>query len=275
MFISRGILRVAGLFVGRHLRIAEESLKIAFGEEKSDAEIREIAKNCLMGFGWCVVEICYYKYYPQRAVEDVRIEGLEHLEAALERGKGVIAVTAHFGNFPLMIYFLSVKGYDVNVILRPVRDGRLEVFLERTRKMMGNVRTIYSIPRKKCVYRTLNTLRENGIVFLLPDQHYGSEGRVMVDYFDKPAATATGPLIFQERTDAAIVPMFIHREKDGRSVIQIEPAVKIVPDDNREVFLTKNTQTITGVIERYVRRHPESWGWMHRRWKHLSAEQAD
>ena len=195
----------------------------------------------------------------------VKITGKEHLDACLARGKGVILVSAHFGNFPLMLGRLSLEGYKAAGIMRPMRDHRAEEFFMAKRRRY-NIKTIYSTPRNVCVDNTIKTLRNNELVFLPLDQNFGTSG-VFVDFFGSKAATATGPVIFAQRTKACLLPCFIIRQKDDTHEIVFEPAVEMEAGRNSEETILLNVQKLTNVIERYIRKYPAEWGWIHRRWK--------
>ena len=195
----------------------------------------------------------------------VEFEGKKHLDAALSQGRGVILVSAHFGNFPLMLGKLSMEGYKTGAIMRPMRDNRAEkFFIEKRRKF--KIRTIYSQPRQACVENTIKALRNNEIVFIPIDQNFGTGG-VFVNFFGKKAATATGPVVLALRTKAMILPCFIVRQKDDTHKIIFEPPIDLEKDRLRKGIIIDTTQRLTDIIEAYIRIYPAEWGWIHRRWK--------
>lgn len=247
-------------------QIARESLGIAFGQEKTPEEIERIIHQCFKNLGKGMVEMLYFMSHPDLTERKVFFEGKEHLDKALAQGKGVIALTAHFGNFPLMMLYCARQGYKVNAIIRPTRDEELERYLLRRRSESG-VKTIYAVPRRECVLNALKALAHNEILFIPLDQNFGSHGGVFVDFFGQKAATAAGPVVFARRTGAPIVPMFIVRQDDDTHKIIIEPPFPLEegPDENAVIYF--NIARITQLIERYIRRYPHEWGWMHRRWK--------
>lgn len=259
-------IAVGSVFTGSQRRIAAESLTIAFGQEKTAQERQAIIKGCFGNFGKGMIELIYYMEHPHYIVEKVKIEGLEHLDAALAAGKGCIGVSAHFGNFPLMLLYFAQRGYKTNAIIRPTRDQEVEKYFFHLRTKLG-LNTVYSHPRKECVDTSLRVLRNNELLFIPLDQNFGSGGGVFVDFFGQKAATATGPIVFARRTQAPVLPMFIIREADDSHRIVIEPPLKLEerPDDKEALLV--NTAKITQIIERYVRKYPQEWGWMHRRWK--------
>ena len=188
-----------------------------------------------------------------------------NLDAALSKGKGVILVSAHFGNFPLMLARLSLEGYSIVGIMRPMRDNRVEkIFLKK--RDAFHIKTIYSQPRQACVEATIRSLRKNELVFIPIDQNFGTGG-VFVDFFGRKAATATGPVVLAQRTKAAVVPCFIIRQKDDTHKIIFEPALDLQEVISPEQTVIINIQKLTTIIESYIRTYPAEWGWIHRRWK--------
>ena len=127
-FIAVGALAIGYQFTIRQRRIAEESLSIAFGDEKTENERQAIIKKCFRNVGLGMIEISYYLVHPENVSHMVYMTGREHLDKALEKGKGVIVVTAHFGNFPLMMFYCALQGYKVSSIIRPARDEKMEKY---------------------------------------------------------------------------------------------------------------------------------------------------
>lgn len=244
---------------------AVESLDIAFGREKSKKEKEDIAKDCFVFMARSGVELISLMDKPQALKKQVSLEGKENLVAALAQGKGVILVSAHFGNFPLMLAKLSLEGYKSAGIMRYMRDKKIEEFFLSKRKRLG-IRTIYSQPRRACVEESIRSLRDNEIVFIPIDQNFGEAG-VFVDFFGRKAATATGPIILAQRTGAIILPSFIVRQSDDKhKIIFDKPFVLKQSSDDKETILI-NIQRLTNIIESYIRKYPAQWSWIHRRWK--------
>lgn len=264
--ITNVLIAIGFKFTIRQKKIAQESLLIAFGKEKSLKEINKIAKSCFWNLGKGMIELIYFMAHPHMIKEKVSFEGKEHLDRALSYGNGVIAISAHFGNFPLMLLRFAQEGYKTNAIIRPTRDKEIEEYFQKQRTSL-RLNTIYSHPRKQCVDNSLRALRNNEFLFIPLDQNFGSDGGVFVEFFGQKAATATGPVVFAMRAKSPLLPIFIVREEDNSHKIIIEPPLKLetTNDDKETIFI--NTSRITQVIEKYVRRYPQEWGWMHRRWK--------
>ena len=259
------IANIAYSLVRKQRNIAIESLAIAFGKEKTEQEINKIAKDCFVFMAKSAVELIFLMDRPHLIRRKVRLVGKEYLEGALAKGRGVILVSAHFGNFPLMLARLSIEGYKTAGIMRFMRDEQVEKILMRKRTRLG-VKTIYSQPRKECVEKSIRSLRNNEVLFIPLDQNFGSGG-VFVNFFGRKAATATGPVVLARRTQAAIMPCFIVRQKDDTHKIIFEPALNLEKGKDDQETVAINIQRLTDIIELYIRRYPAEWGWIHRRWK--------
>lgn len=253
------------LFAIRQRRIALESLSIAFDKEKSREEIISLAKASFDILVKGLVELFYLMEHPELVKHKVEIEGKENLDLAFKEGKGVIGVSAHFGSFPLMLLRFLQEGIKTHAIIRYARDEKIERFFQAKRQEFG-LNTIYSTPRKTCVDTSIKVLRNNEFLFIPLDQNFGTGG-VFVDFFGRQAATATGPVIFAQRTGAPILPMFIIRQKDNSHRIIIEPPIHIEEKESNEATIQHNISRITKIIEDYIRKYPQEWGWIHRRWK--------
>lgn len=255
-----------GYVIARKQRnIALESLSIAFGKEKTPEEINKISRDCFSFMAKAGVELLFLMDRPRLLKGRVKIVGKEHVEGALSKRKGAILVSAHFGNFPLLLARLSLEGYKVAGIMRHMRDARTEkIFLKKRNRL--NIKTIYSQPRIACVNNTIQSLRNNELVFILIDQNFGTAG-VFVNFFGRKAATATGPVVLALRTKAALLPCFIVREPDDSHKIIFEAPLNLTEGKDAEETMQLNLQRLTDIIESYIRKYPAHWGWVHRRWK--------
>jgi len=262
---AKNMANLAYIFAKKHRNIALNSLGIAFGKEKTASEIESIARDCFIYMAKGAVELMFFFDKPQALKSWVEIQGQENLDKALAAGRGVILVSAHFGNFPLLLGRLAVEGYKAGGIMKPMHDARMEKIFFKKREKFG-VRTIYSLPRKECVNESINALRNNELLFIPIDQNFGTGG-IFVDFFGEKAATATGPVILAQRTKAALVPCFILRQPDDRHRIIFEPELELIAGQDSRDTISVNIQRLTNIIEAYIRKYPAEWGWIHRRWK--------
>lgn len=264
--ISHLLAKLAYVFAKKHRRIAKEGLEFAFGSCLDSTAIKGITLSCFEEIVKGALELLVLPERSKVFKQWVSISGAGHLQQALARGKGAICVTAHFGNFPLLLVRLQDAGFPTAVILRPMRDEKIDrYFLERRRKHgMGS---IYSKPAKACVDKSLAFLKKNGVLFIQLDQNFGSGRGVFVNFFGRQAATATGPVVLALRSKAAIIPTFIIRGEDNTQEIIIEPEFKIEKQKDYKQTVEYNIARLTEIIEGYIRRYPAQWSWIHRRWK--------
>jgi KDO2-lipid IV(A) lauroyltransferase len=253
------------LFAARHRKITLDNLNIAFSKDKSKAEISDIAKKSWRYMGEAGWELFYLLNNLSRVNEKVSIVGVGNLKKALEKNKGVIALTGHFGNFPLLCLRLKEEGFVVNTMTRPMRDEKAGDFFHKLRTEVG-VKTIFSYPRREAVFGSLKALSSNEIIVLQMDQNFGTGG-VWVNFFGKLAATPIGPIILGLRAQAAIVPMFIIRQGQGRYTLFIEEEVSLEQRDDKDEAVLINAIKFTKITEDWIKRYPEHWAWFHRRWK--------
>ena len=257
-------------------KLAKENLKVAFGNEKTDKELKQIASKCFSNFGKGMIDLIYFLDRPKAVDKNVRIVGKENLDDVLKQGKGAVMVSAHFGNFILMYIKLVQAGYKTNVIMRRTRDENFEKYISEFRDEKG-IKTIYDLPPRRCVQQSLKCLRGNEILMILLDQNYGSDGRIFVDFFGRQAATATGPVVFAGRTGASILPVFTMRDEGYNChKIIIEKPMEFESSEDDKVNIVANVAKLTKIIERYVRLFPHEWGgWMHKRWKSRTRDEQE
>ncbi len=248
----------------RHRQVALENLSRAFDGEKSPAEVESLARKTFEQFGVTAVEVCQLASMGrQRLLDWVSVEGEEHFWEAHRAGQGVLLLTGHFGNWELMGMLPSAMDAPISVVARLTDNPALEQELTRLRGRFGN-RVIH---KKAALRETMRELRAGGVVAILIDQNVADREGVFVEYFGRPACTSPALALLALKTDARVVPTFCVRSSNGSHRVLVEPPVPIVRTGELERDLVVNTQRFTSIIERYVRRYPDHWLWMHRRWK--------
>jgi KDO2-lipid IV(A) lauroyltransferase len=263
-----GIGRALGMaaFHGmrRYRTVARANLQRAYGHEWSEEKIEQVARESFRHLGITLIE--FFLREPRitgaEVEREVRFEGQAHYEEAFARGKGVILVTAHYGNWEMMGPRLHRSGYRVSAVSRTADDPGLERMIESIRQRCG----LQQIPRRQAARQGLAALRRNEILAILLDQNT-AEGGVFVPFYGYPASTATGPAVFALKTGAAIVPTFCLREPDGTHVMKAWPPIYPTSTGERTEDVRRLTAEITQVIELQIRERPELWCWLHNRWK--------
>lgn len=260
-------IKVGLFFFKKKKRVVRENLYAVFNGEKSAQEIDILVEAHFNHVLNDMIEFIFFLDHPGKIAERVEIEGSHYLDEALKKGHGAIMLSAHFGSFGLMFLRMAMRGYKSNFIIRPIRDEQIEEFITDYSARHG-IRAIRALPARECVEQSLRCLKNNEILFILLDQNYSQDSAVVVDFFGRPAATATGPVVFSARSQAPILPVFITGDADGNYKISISAPVDLEVPHQEDFALARNTAQLTRIIEEQIRRYPHEWGgWMHRRWK--------
>ena len=260
------LFSIATLFTKRLNTICMRNLQAVYGESKDQKEYERLTKQCIKNIGYCMMDLLYYVDRPSRLSKIVKIEHEEHLKKALDLGCGVIAVSAHLSNFPLLFVSLVQKGYKVNVIIRKMRSEHFSKFMYHLCSKW-NINMIQTTPRKQFLKETLNALKRNEILFILFDETVPKEEGVEVNFFNSQVTRAIGPMLFQERTNAPVLPIFIVKDEHKNFKIIIDEPLKVHEELNEEENIVKNISDLTNVIEKYVNIYPVQWGgWLNKRW---------
>jgi Kdo2-lipid IVA lauroyltransferase/acyltransferase len=250
-----------------HVRLRQvgmRNLAMAF-PEKSEAERARILRGEFTSLGRQVAEVCHFPDYTLENVDEVVVfDGFENYERARARGKGVLLFAGHFGGWELSSFVLSMRGHWMYVLMRGMDNKYLGELILRYRTMHGNK----AVDKDDFVRGLLSAMKGGEVVGLLMDTNMTPPQGIFVDFFGIAACTAAGPARIALRTDAAVVPTFtIWDEKLGKYRLRFDPAVELVRTGDLEADIKANTQKLTSVIEDYVRKYPEQWLWVHRRWK--------
>ncbi len=247
-------------------KIALNNLSLALGKEKTTQEIDQICRETFKNIAKDMAEMGRCLDYDETYLKNfIRLEGKEHLDQALAQGKGAIALSAHFGNFPLMCLRLVKEGYPFLVVARDPENPKLARFIDSVRETLG-MESIPDKPRMTCVSRCLSALKQNRILFILIDQNAPTT-EAWVDFFGYMVPTFKGPAVLSLRTGAPILPMFIYRETDRHHRILIHPPFELKESGNITQDILENTARLTKIVESVIREHPEQWWWIHKRFK--------
>jgi KDO2-lipid IV(A) lauroyltransferase len=190
-------------------------------------------------------------------------EGFENFERAVARGKGVLFLTGHLGAWELSAFAHSLYGYPLNIVMRPLDNPYLDRMARHYRTLHGNKAVDKDFARG-----LIAAMRAGKTVGVLMDTNMISGQGVFVDFFGRPACTASGVARVALKTDAAVVPGFTIWDPGLKKYrLRFDPPVKLIRTKDREADVAANTALFTKIIEDYVRRYPDQWLWVHRRWK--------
>lgn len=262
--LGRGIGFLVYVLHRRLRRVGRFNLELAL-PELSQKERRRLLRATFRHLGWLLAEFSQFPKYNRENIERVVVyDGFENFREAARQGHGVLFLTAHFGPWELSSFAHALYGYPVRFLVRPLDNPLVDALINHYRCLNGNV----AIDKKGSVRPILETLRAGDTVGILIDQNTTLEDGVFVDFFGIPACTTSGLARLALKTEAPVVPGFIlwdTRLKKYR--LRFEPPVTLTRTGDAERDLLENTARFTRIIEEFVRRHPEQWLWVHRRWK--------
>jgi len=242
------------------------NLRSVFAGEKSDDRIKKIARGVFRGLGMTAVECMKIPALDKGRSTDFMegAEGIAVLKKALSEGRGAIALSSHIGNWEMAGAFVAANGIDITVIARRVYYRPYNNFLVSLRESRG-VKTLYR-DDKNVLKKSLNILKANRLLAIVPDQDVDSIKGVFVDFLGRKAYTPVGPAAISLLSGAPIVPTVAVRENGKLRFIAGKP---IYPDPgaDRDKDILRCTQKWSDAIEAYIRQYPSQWAWMHRRWK--------
>ena len=242
--------------------IALDNIRKSF-PHMTEFEAKRLLRHVYIHFGRVLFEIPHIRKLRQRNLIDyVDFAGEENLQRAVSKGKGVLILTAHFGNWELMCAAASLKIGKAAVVARPLDFVPMDRVMNRLRSRFGAV----IIPHKDAARRIIRTLREKRIIGILLDQKVDWYQGAFVPFLGRWACTNKALAIFALRTGAPVVPAFSVRQKDGRYMVIFEMEVELQRTGDKIKDVEDNTERFTRVIERYVRKNPDHWFWFHKRW---------
>ena len=262
--VGAGIGAAAWRLLGRLRAVGMRNLELAF-PGKSEAERKAILRGVYRSLGWEVGEFCKMSgYTAEQASAFIRYDGLEHYLAAREKGKGVLVLTGHLGAWELSSFYHSLRGYPMSLVIRRLDNPLVDAFVNRIRCLHGN-RVIH----KDDFARGLLTSMQRGeTVGILMDTNMTPPQGVFVPYFGVEACTASGLARVALHSGAAVLPGFLVWEAaEQKYVLRFGEQLELIRGGNAAQDIVANTALFTATIEAYVRRYPEQWLWVHRRWK--------
>jgi KDO2-lipid IV(A) lauroyltransferase len=270
--LPRPLAHGIGIFLGKltyHLhprlrRVGMRNLELAF-PGKSLAERRRILRGLYVSLGRLLGEFCLFPYYTRENVGEIAVyQGFENFDAAERRGKGVLLLTAHFGGWEVGSFFHSLCGHPMQIVVRPLDNAPLDALVTRYRGLHGNT----MIGKQEFARALISAMRSNRTVGILMDTNMTPPQGVFVDFFGRGACTASGLARVALKTGATVVPAFTIWDDVLRKYrVEFDRPLELARTGDDEADAVANTAKFTKVIEEYVRRYPEQWLWVHRRWK--------
>jgi KDO2-lipid IV(A) lauroyltransferase len=239
------------------------NLRLAYPER--DAQFHyAVARGSYVNMGQSLVEYCHLPFMDEEWVDrNFEFVGMDHWSEAKARNRGLCLLTLHLGNGDLANAALSIKGFTSHLISKEFKLKWLNDLWFGVRRKHGTA----FIPPRNSSYRCLKALHAGDAVIFVLDQFMGPPIGVKTTFFGVPTGTALGLAVMASRTGSPIVPIYTFRRADGRHVVCCEPEIPFEELGSKEETQRAMTQKFNDVLEGIVRKHPDQWMWIHRRWK--------
>ncbi len=257
--ISAFLVKVVISLILPRSRIVK-NLNKAFGETYASATKEGLAKGVQLHFARNIHDCLIQLFFPEHVLSLVKVKGIENLQRALAKGKGVIALGAHIGNFVMTGTRLGIDGYPFHILFRIPADKGVQSFVEQYIDSSFYQKLIPSQPRKMAVRRVLEILRRNEIVYILADNL--KKGKIPTSFFGQPVRAPRGPVSLALRSGAVVLPINLIRNYRGGLDLIIDPEIPISRNGNLAADIVRNTRLITVYLEGLVRRYPDQWNWL-------------
>jgi Kdo2-lipid IVA lauroyltransferase/acyltransferase len=264
LLIGAKLGRGSYYFSSRLRRTGQRNLLLAF-PEIGESERRHLLHGCFENLGRLLGVFSQFATAEAQSLQSiVECEGLEHLAAARQGEHGVILFTGHIGAWELSSFALSLFGYPLSFLVRRIDNPKIEELVSRRRERLGN----HAIDKRSAAREMLQILQANGTLGILVDLNTLDREAIFVDFFGVPASTTFALAKLALRTESAVLPVFAPWDsKRRRFLLQIDAPLVFERSGDDEQDVRRLTQMFTEVVENYVRRYPDQWLWIHRRWK--------
>jgi KDO2-lipid IV(A) lauroyltransferase len=261
------LLAYVGFYFCRGFRKkSAKNLGMAFGDKLNGSRLQEIVCRSLQNFFRDFVEVALALVAPVETLRaEIPIIGRSHLDAALAKGNGVIALSAHLGNFFLLGTRLATESYPIHVLVNPPRDRQFAQVMDEYRLQVRQ-QTIHARPRRDALRELARVLRRNQIAVVIADEYRNGKG-IHVPFFGRTVLARRGPASIALRTGAAVVPACLVRDDKGSLKLIIEPELELVRSGKSRTAIRENTLLMTQWLEKTVRAYPEQWNWMNIHWQ--------
>jgi lauroyl/myristoyl acyltransferase len=255
------------IFADKDRRRVTANLKAIF-PEKSEKEIAKIRIWMFRNFAKYLVDFFRFEKLDKEYIKkNIRIENVDNFDKALLKGKGVIILSAHIGNWELGAVVVALLGYPLWAVVLPHKDKSVNNFFNFQRQSKG----VGIIQLGKAVRQSLNILKENKVLALVGDRDFTEKGIIM-DFFGRPTFLPEGPAAFCLKTGASIVPGFMLRNKDDSFTLKIEKPIDFNPTGDKEKDMREIISKYIVIFEDYIRKYPDQWYMFRTFWIHNGKE---
>ena len=262
---------IGGTIGATALRLSRKQRRRAFAHlalafpDRDEAWRRETVSRCARHLGRLLGEVGWlWSASPKAILDRTEFVGLENFTGCIRPDHGAMVITGHCGNWEWLNLALGAIGHPLTVAAREIYDPRLDEIARRLRGRLGGESALRG---KNAGGKLVQALHRGHSLGLLIDQDIDAPG-VFVPFFGRPAWTPSGAALLALRTGAPLVPIFAARLADGTMRIIVSPPIVAKPTADLDAGVAALTASLTGYIEAHIRRYPEQWVWLHKRWRH-------
>jgi KDO2-lipid IV(A) lauroyltransferase len=262
--VGQAVGALASVLLPHLRRHAAVNLRLAF-PELDERERQRLLRGTFRNLGRLLGEVSQFPRLNRDNISAVVVyQGLDHFLAAQAQGRGVILLTGHIGAWELSVYAHSIYGHPMSFLARRVDNPLVERLAESYRARYGN----RSLDKRGSVREVLKTLKAGGVVGILADLNTAREEGVFCDFFGVPACSTAGVATLALRTGAVVLPGYLVWDEAARiHRLCFEPPLETINTGNPKEDVATNTARYMQALEAIIRRHPEQWLWIHRRWR--------
>jgi len=259
LWLGRSLGGVFYALSGKRKMVTYANLRAAFCREKTPKELRVMAKASYTQAAQTFAELIFMAKVDAAHIEKyVTIRNFERVTEAAKNPKGMMLISAHFGNWELSLVTAAVKGHPLYILAREQKMKRLNELFNRLRESKGSV----VVKKGADIKRLIRVLRDGKSVGLLADQNAGANGELL-ELFGRKASTAVGPYRLAQKGGAVILPAFIHRKRGPYHELVVEEIISIKENEDIVPYMEKYNR----LLEKHIKEDPEQWFWMHKKWK--------
>jgi KDO2-lipid IV(A) lauroyltransferase len=256
---------IAAMIDAKDRHLAEMNLRRAYGDSWNEDKIKLVARECFVQIARNAADVIRSQRWDEHDLKAlVDVKGMEHFDNAMRKGRGVVAITGHIGNFELSAaYFGAVKKTPISVVGRKLYDSRLDELVVENRERFG----MEVIPSDASAKRVYSVLKRGRMLGVLMDLDSSRVAGYFVPFFGVPAKTAAGPILIGRKTGSPVVPLALFRTEDDRYLLKILPAFDIPVTDNKEEDVRAALLRCNQALEELINHDPAQWAWIHNRWR--------
>jgi KDO2-lipid IV(A) lauroyltransferase len=264
LWVGRQLGNVVYYLDLEHRKVAIQNLQIAFGQEKSKAEMRSIAKKNFQNLGMMAVEFFRIPGMDTETYKKkVEMEGVDEALKVLDKKKGGLLLLGHFGNWELMALMSKVIEKPILVIAKSIKQKKIDQWITKIRKEVG----LELIPPKNATTKVIQALSQNQVVGILFDQRGKRRKGIWADFFGRKVPTTSGLAVMALRSGAPVLPVFMIRNGFQKHRLIVKEPLELIHTGDFRKDVEANTQLFNDTLESIIRQYPDQWLWIHRRWE--------